>query len=199
MAQHRQRRTSPIPGNASMPIQVSRPPEHSTELNMDPVLSSRDTRKTCVASALPILPRDDMAHERHEALSLAPNMPPWQDRNANPPETSPKVLISLSQISRCLELSLTKHGRLIDHRPGPGSLRPQYAWCECIVWWRQTDSNRHKDDFWYFNITKRLNVPMITNDQKEKSSKQERQRREVQHQRPRIHILAIRYRLSFFL
>jgi hypothetical protein len=134
MAQPRQRGPSPIPGSGSMSIQVSPPPELSAEVNtMDPVLSSRDTRKRYVASDLPISPREDMAPERHEPLSSTQNIPPGRDRNAIPPETSMKVLMSLIQISGCLELPLTKHGPLIDHRSRPGSLRPQYAWGECIV------------------------------------------------------------------
>ena len=99
MSQNRQRQTSPTPGNDLMALQVIRSSEPSTEVNMDPVLSIRDARGAFVAKLATVSLQKVMAPGRHEPPPPTLNMPSSRDRNANPPETSTKVLISLTQIS----------------------------------------------------------------------------------------------------
>src|SRR5271155_388 len=99
MSQNRQRQTSPTPGNDLMALQVIRSSEPSTEVNMDPVSSILGTRGAFVAKPATVALREVMTPERREPPPPTLNMPSSRDRNANPPETSTKVLISLIQIS----------------------------------------------------------------------------------------------------
>lgn len=79
-----------------MATQISRPLEPLTEVNMVPVLP---TGGYYVEKSATVSLKQVMALECHEPPPPTPNMPSSRDRNANPPETSTKVLISLTQIS----------------------------------------------------------------------------------------------------
>jgi hypothetical protein len=66
---------------------------------MNPVPRILETRGAFVAKLATVSLKEVMAIECHEPPPPTLNMPSSRDQNANPSETSTKVLISLTQIS----------------------------------------------------------------------------------------------------